>query len=77
MKKSIKYILCASFLSIGLNAQKIQVANADKEYDKYAYVDAIKTYEKVFERGYKSPDLLKKLGNAYYYQADLVKAEKW
>jgi outer membrane protein OmpA-like peptidoglycan-associated protein/tetratricopeptide (TPR) repeat protein len=77
MKKSIKYLLCASFLSIGLNAQKIQVANADKEYDKYAYVDAIKTYEKVFERGYKSPDLLKKLGNAYYYQADLVKAEKW
>lgn len=77
MKRSIKYLLCASFLTFGLNAQKVQVASADKEFEKFAYVDAIKTYEKVFERGYKSADMLKKLGDAYYFQADLVKAEKW
>ncbi len=58
-------------------SQKVQVAKADKQYDKLAYVDAIKTYERVFEKGYKTPDMLQKLGNAYYFNADLEQAAKW
>ena len=52
-------------------------ARGDKQYDKYAYIDAIKTYERIYEKGYKSPDMLLKLGNAYYFNAELEKANKW
>lgn len=58
-------------------SQKLKVAKADKEFDKFAYVDAIKTYERLFEKGYKSADMLQKLGDAYYFKADLENAAKW
>ncbi len=34
-------------------SQKAKVAAADKKYDRYAYVDAIATYERIAEKGYK------------------------
>lgn len=58
-------------------SQKSSLAKGDKEYGQYAYVDAIKTYERVFERGYKSPEMLEKLANSYYFKADLQNAAKW
>lgn len=73
--KIILFAFCIASLS--LSAQKVQVAKADKQYDKFAYVDAIKTYERVFEKGYKTPEMLMKLGNAYYFKADLENAAKW
>ena len=63
--------------SMTIYSQKRKVAKADKEYDKFAYVDAIKTYERIFEQGYKTPDMLQKLGNAYYFKAELPTAAKW
>jgi outer membrane protein OmpA-like peptidoglycan-associated protein/tetratricopeptide (TPR) repeat protein len=76
MKNKILYIFLA-LASWSLSAQPTKVKKADKEYDKFAYVDAIKTYERVFEKGYKSADMLQRLGNAYYYKADLDNAAKW
>jgi outer membrane protein OmpA-like peptidoglycan-associated protein/tetratricopeptide (TPR) repeat protein len=73
--KIILLALCIS--SFNLWSQKVKVAKADKDYDKFAYVDAIKTYERVFEKGYKTPEMLQKLGNAYYFKADLENAAKW
>ncbi|MFV8377105.1 OmpA family protein [Flavobacterium sp. LB1P71] len=58
-------------------AQKAKVAGADKQYDNYAYVDAIATYERVAEKGYKNEKMFQKLGNAYYFNAELEKAAKW
>ncbi len=58
-------------------AQKAKVAGADKQYDRYAYVDAIATYERVAEKGYKDEKMFQKLGNAYYFNAELEKASKW
>ena len=58
-------------------SQNLNVVKADKEYANYAYFDAIKTYEHLFEKGYKSADMLQKLGNAYYFNADLKNAAKW
>lgn len=77
MRNTLKYVAVAGLLSLSSYGQKVQLAEADKQYEKYAYVDAIKTYERVFERGYKSADMLKKLGNAYYFQADYTNAAKW
>jgi len=67
-------ILLKGFL---VNAQEVKINKANKNYDKFAYVDAIKTYEKVAEKGYKSAEIFQKLGNAYYFQSKLEDANKW
>lgn len=58
-------------------SQKVKEAKANDKYYKFAYVDAIKTYERLFEKGYKTPEMLQKLGNAYYFKADLDNAAKY
>lgn len=75
----LKFIYIA-FLSITTSigfSQEAAVKKGDKKYEKYAYIDAIKTYERVAEKGYKSPEMLQKLGNSYYFNADLTNAAKW
>lgn len=59
-----KLIVCITFLcALTFNgyAQKAGIRKADKNYDRYAYIDAIKTYERIAEKGYKSPDMFQKL----------------
>lgn len=76
--KTYKIVAIAFLLSISaVQAQKVQIAIADKEYDKLAYVDAIQTYEKVANKGYKSVELFQKLGNSYYFQSKFEQADKW
>lgn len=77
----IKNILFSSlfiiaFLQIGYS-QKSKVAAADKKFENNYYVDAIATYERIAEKGYKDEKMFLKLGNAYYFNAELSKAEKW
>ena len=57
--------------------QSTAEARGDKKYERYAYIDAIKTYERIAEKGYKSEDMFKKLGNSYYFNADFPNAAKW
>ena len=78
MKNNIFFciaLIIASSYSVYSQKEKVKVA--DKKYDNYAYIDAIKTYEKVVEKGYKSADMFKKLGNSYYFNVELEKAAKW
>lgn len=58
-------------------AQPGALRKADKNYERYAYIDAIKTYERVAEKGHKSADLFQKLGNAYYFNSEFDKAAQW
>jgi outer membrane protein OmpA-like peptidoglycan-associated protein/tetratricopeptide (TPR) repeat protein len=71
------YITIISVFSFNSYAQKAQLAAADKKYNSFAYIDAIKTYERVAEKGYKSEDMFQKLGNSYYFNGELDKAAKW
>ncbi|WP_264547917.1 OmpA family protein [Flavobacterium sp. N2820] len=74
----IKVILLLFVLSISSGfAQKIKLSSADKKYDNLAYIDAIEIYEGVAEKGYKSVDLFQKLGNSYYFNANLLEANRW
>src|SRR5690606_9003680 len=77
MKKYYISILLFGFFALQLSAQVNSDNKADKEYDRFAYIDAIKTYERMYERGYKSPDMLLKLANAYYFNGDLENAAKY
>ncbi|SDX90569.1 OmpA family protein [Flavobacterium degerlachei] len=71
------YLTIVSVFSFNCYSQKAQLASADKKYENYSYINAIKTYERVAEKGYKSADMFQKLGNAYYFNADLEQSAKW
>ena len=76
IKKISHYLFLLLFVGHGF-AQKASLAAADKEYARFAYVDAIATYERIAAKGYKDEKMFQKLGNAYYFNAELPKAEKW
>lgn len=77
MKKQIIFILALSLNGFLMNAQEVKINKANKNYEQFAYVDAIKTYEKVAAKGHKSAEVFQKLGNAYYFQSRLEEANKW
>ncbi|WDF58278.1 OmpA family protein [Flavobacterium sp. KACC 22758] len=71
-------LLCLIILNVFYGySQQSKLNSADKKYDGYAYIDAIKTYERVAGKGYKSEDLFKKLGNSYYFNSEFESAAKW
>ncbi|KAB5483118.1 OmpA family protein [Flagellimonas hadalis] len=47
---------------------------ADQQYKEYSFSPAIDIYKKVLDRGYVSSDLLKRLGNSYYFNAKYTEA---
>lgn len=53
------------------------ISKADKKYDDYAYIDAIKAYKQVLKKGNLDEKVLQKLANSYYFTGDLKNAEKW
>ena len=75
----IKNSILVCFLMIGFFSfsQKVQLKKADEKYEQFHYVNAIKTYEKVANKGYKSVELFSKLGDSYYFQSNLNEANKW
>jgi len=77
MKKITTYFIVFIISVMNVYSQKSSLAKGDKEYGQFAYVDAIKTYERLIEKGYKTPEMLEKLGNSYYFKADLENAAKW
>ena len=74
---TILYITIISVFSLNSYSQQGKIATGNKDYNNYAYIDAIKTYERVAEKGYKSEDMFKKLGNSYYFNSEFDKAAKW
>ncbi|NMH29156.1 OmpA family protein [Flavobacterium silvaticum] len=76
MKKTVLSFLFALTASATF-AQAPGQNKADKQYTKYAYIDATETYERIVEKGYKSPEVLTKLANSYYFNSQFDKAAKW
>jgi outer membrane protein OmpA-like peptidoglycan-associated protein/tetratricopeptide (TPR) repeat protein len=74
--KNFFYSTVLLVIAVQAYGQK-DVANGDKKYDNYSYIDAIATYERVAEKGYKDEKMFQKLGNAFYFNAELIKAERW
>ncbi|KFF01634.1 OmpA family protein [Flavobacterium hydatis] len=75
--KTLLYSTILSILALQSYGQKAAIDAANKKYERYAYVDAIITYERIAEKGYKDEKMFQKLGNAYYFNAELPQAEKW
>ncbi|MDX6192112.1 OmpA family protein [Flavobacterium sp. Fl-318] len=75
--KKIAYTVFLSSVFFSGMAQKSGLDKAEKNYNQYAYIDAIAAYEKVADKGYKEEKMLQRLGNAYYFNGEFVKALKW
>ncbi|RKN78322.1 OmpA family protein [Ulvibacterium marinum] len=78
MVKKILSLLFITVLSLGIKsiAQERLVTKANAKYQDYSFSPAIDIYKRVLEKGYVSADLLKKLGNSYYFNADYDGAAK-
>ena len=77
MKNNLLLLVIISAFSFQGYAQTEKVYITDKISDKYAYIDVVKTYERVAAKGYKSVDLFQKLGNSCYEKLDYAKAADW
>lgn len=74
--KNIFYSLLFSF-AIGAFAQNTKIIKGDKLNQKLAYIDAIKTYEKIVKKGFVNPEICEKIGDAYYFNANYKIAAEW
>ena len=74
--KNIIYTILLSF-TMGVLAQNNKINIGDKQNQKLAYFDAIKTYEKIVNKGYANAEIFEKIGDAYYYNANYKTAAKW
>lgn len=75
--KYIYTIILSVTIAFASFAQQGKLEKANKEYERFAYIDAQKVFKKVAESGYKSADLFQKLGNSYYFNSDYNNAVKW
>ncbi|GFZ78610.1 cell envelope biogenesis protein OmpA [Aquaticitalea lipolytica] len=77
--KTIKFIfiiVLSLTFSFGYS-QKGKVRQATKEYDNYAYLRTSEILLDVANNGYRSVDLLQKLGNSFYFNNKMEDAAKW
>lgn len=78
MKKGISTAALVSALLLGNTLAHAQAGlkKADRQYEQWAYVDALDIYEKVEKRGFSSKELHENLGNANYFNARYAQAQK-
>ncbi|QQU04543.1 OmpA family protein [Myroides odoratus] len=70
-------LLCLLFSSISSLGQNRKERKADRNFDTYAYIDAIKVYETMVEKGEANASVLSKLGDSYYFNGKFAEAFKW
>ncbi|WP_158962998.1 OmpA family protein [Myroides fluvii] len=70
-------LFCFLFSSLVGFGQTRKERKADREYDNFAYVDAIKFYEGMVEKGEINTSILSKLGDSYYFNGKFVEAHRW
>jgi TPR repeat protein len=76
MKKVCLFVLLIlNFLTLSAQQKRITIGN--KQNQKLAYIDAIKTYEKIVKKGFVNAEICKKIGDAYYYNANYKIAGEW
>ncbi|MDR0230339.1 MAG: OmpA family protein [Flavobacteriaceae bacterium] len=73
------FVLCLFVLGINTTtyAQRSRERKADKEFSNNAYIDAIKVYERIANKGYINTSILTNLGDSYYFNGKLDEAYKW
>lgn len=58
-------------------SQQTLLKKNDSAFENFAYMDVVKIYEKAVIKGYGTPEIFLKLGDAYYFNAVYPVANKW
>lgn len=77
MKSYVLLCLVLNVFLFNIYSQKSKIVKVNDIQKKYVYIDTIKTYERVAEKGYRSIEMFKKMGDSYYSNSDLNKAARW
>ncbi|MHC5310261.1 OmpA family protein [Myroides sp. LJL116] len=79
IKQIIRFALLSFFLSLSLcnYAQIRREKKADQDFERLAFVDAIKIYEQIADKGYVNTVILQNLADSYYFNGNLIQAYKW
>lgn len=77
MKSYTLLCLVLNVFLFNIYSQKSKIVKVNDIQKKYVYVDTIKTYERVAEKGYRSVEMFKKMGDSYYFNSELNKAARW
>ena len=64
-------------ISIQSTAQKYQMNLVNKEFDKYAFMDAREVLLKLTDEGFESDEVFKSLADTYYYNSQYDMAAIW
>jgi outer membrane protein OmpA-like peptidoglycan-associated protein/tetratricopeptide (TPR) repeat protein len=75
-KRMLLTSIMAVLLLANIFAQERRLVKGNKKYEEYSFSPAIDIYKKVLDKGYVNSDLLQKLGNSYYFNANYEEAEK-
>ena len=75
-KKVLLSLITVIGILNSLQGQEKLLEKANEKYDEYSFRPAIDIYKKVREKGFSSPELLKRLGNSYYFNANYSEASE-
>lgn len=75
--KTILGILCTIFTISISYPQNSVIKKANEDFDSYYFIDAREIYLKIVDDGYESPQVLKKLGDTYYFNSEYTEAAEW
>jgi hypothetical protein len=73
MKRQLLLVLVLPILAL---AQQ-PLRRADAKFEKESYISAIKIYEHLANKGKGTAEIYQKLGDANYFNANYVEAQKW
>jgi outer membrane protein OmpA-like peptidoglycan-associated protein/tetratricopeptide (TPR) repeat protein len=75
--KKIAILLFLVYTTVSLMAQNKKTKNADKLFEQYEYVHAVKEYLALVENGNTDNYVYKQLGTCNFNMGNIAEAEKW
>ena len=60
-----------------LQSQTKQLEKANRSFAQFSYIDAREAYLEVVKKGYVSQDVIEKIADSYYFNAELSEASEW
>ncbi|AJR03397.1 OmpA family protein [Siansivirga zeaxanthinifaciens] len=71
------YFLAACLIFVLGHAQEVKIERATRAYNSFSYLKTIDILLDVANKGYKSVDLFKKLGDSFYFNNKMEEAAQW
>ena len=75
--KNLYIVVCFAAINFTVSAQNKNTKAADKLFNRFEYIDAVKEYLKLVENDKSDPYVYKQLADSYYNMFNSTEAVKW